>query len=92
MVMLIVYRPHRRLLSEAMQEVKYFSSIEEMFEFVKSDWSRYYPDYLEVVLGENEVDDNRNGWHYTRYVCIKITPDDQSHCIGMCDLKSFNHA
>ena len=90
MIILIVYRPHRRLLCEAMQEVKYFSSIEGMFQFVKSDWRKYYPDYLEVVLGEDEVDDDRNGWHHTRYVCIKTSPDEYPQCVGMCDLASFS--
>ena len=86
--MVIAYRPHRHLLEDAMKEVKYFSCMSDMIEYVKADWERFYPN-IDIVIGEEEIDDNRIGWHHTRYVCIKTDNSEYPQCVGMCDLALF---
>ena len=88
--MQIAYRPHKELLIDAMKDVKYFSCIKDMINHVKEEWASYYPN-LDVVIDDTEIDDDRIGWHHTRYVCIKTDSFEYPQCIGMCDLVSFNY-
>lgn len=82
---MVGYRPHRWLLADAMKEAKYFSCVEDMIEYVKADWERYYAN-IEVSISKEEIDDDRIGWHHTRYVCIKTDNYEYPQCVGMCNL------
>lgn len=72
---MIIYRPHRGGLKEAMEEVKEFSSREEMLVYIveshtDSEWGPAFT-AEDLVIGEEVRDDPRIGWHDTRYVCTK---------------------
>lgn len=82
---MVGYRPHRGLLADAMKEAKYFSCVEDMIEYVKADWERYYAN-IEVSISKEEIEDDRIGWHHTRYVCIKTDNSEYPQCVGMCNL------
>lgn len=78
---MIVYRPHRGGLAEAMAEAKEFETEEEMkrhiFECHKSYFLDLgYPDAPfevdDIVIDrENPHEDNRIGWNDAMYVCVK---------------------
>lgn len=88
---MIIYRPHRGGLAEAMALAKEFESIEEMKEHIVQEHTdeEIGPAFgtEDIVLGKESVNDPRNGWRDTRYVCVKryfneVYPIPQ--CIGMC--------
>ena len=45
-VVMIKYRPHRGLLTDAMAEMKTFDTIDEMFAFIVQDWSGCFVKYI----------------------------------------------
>lgn len=87
---MIIYRPHRGSLADAMVEAKEFNNEQEMKEYIVDHWDGYIA--LEnIVIDNNPMNDNRNGWKDTRYVCTKkLGKDDYiekygcPQCIGMC--------
>lgn len=88
---MIIYRPHRGGFAEAMALAKEFESIEEMKEHIVQEHTDedIGPAFgiEDIALGKESVNDSRNGWRDTRYVCVKryfneIYPIPQ--CIGMC--------
>lgn len=72
---MIIYRPHRGGLKEAMKETVEFRTCEEMKAYIVEQHTdpEFGPafDVKDIVLGEETMDDYRNGWHDTRYVCIR---------------------
>ena len=88
---LIFYRPHRRSLTEALQELEIFTSVDEMFDFIVE----HQPfddvfDKSDLSIGEDIGPDERIGWSETRYIltkrcCSKIY--DTPQCIGMCSFE-----
>lgn len=93
---MIIYRPHRGGLAEALAEAKEFQSEEEMKSYIYEDWKKPYMelgfksapfDIEDIVIDDESLDDTRCGWRDTRYVCVKrIGKDiyDFPQCIGMC--------
>lgn len=93
---MIIYRPHRGSLKDALKEAKEFDSIDEMKQYIYNDWKKLYlelnykdaPFEVEDILIDNEsIEDKRCGWHDTRYVCIKRMWEENYNipqCIGMC--------
>lgn len=97
---MVIYRPHRGGLKEALEEAKEFESIEEMkqhiyehFKFVYSDLGYGMEPFGidDIVIAEETADDKRCGWHDTRHVCIKrLLKEDfmekygSPQCIGHC--------
>lgn len=93
---MVIYRPQRGGLSEALAETKEFNSFEEMKKNIVNDWEKYYADLGhnqppfsvdDIVIDEETINDERCGWHDTRYVCVKRMGDkiyDCPQCIGMC--------
>lgn len=72
---MIIYRPHRGGLAEAMAEAREFSTAEEMLDYIVAantdeEWGPAF-DLEDLVLGSETKDDLRNGWHDTRYVCTR---------------------
>lgn len=87
---MIIYRPHRGSLVEAMAEAKEFNSELEMKEYIVEEWNHYF-NILDIVISDDIIEDNRNGWKDTRYVCTKrfgqqdnIAKYGVPQCIGMC--------
>lgn len=87
---MIIYRPHRGRLHDAMAEAKEFDSIEDMKNHIVEDW-RGYVSFEDIVLSDEVHEDNRVGWHDVHYVCTKRMGDRDyiaiyncPQCIGMC--------
>lgn len=78
---MIIYRPHRGGLAEAMAEAREFETEEEMKHHIYEHYREYSLDlvYLNapfeiddiVIEKENPREDDRIGWHDTMYVCVK---------------------
>ena len=78
------YRPLRGTLKESMKECREFDSLEDVFEYVASEWGIHKFDLGIKYIG----DDNRIGWCPTYYVCTDTfdgkTYHETPQCIGMC--------
>lgn len=91
---MIIFRPQRGTLSEAMAEAKEFKNKEEMFKYISEDWCKIEPNCIlpeDIVIKGKFFNDQRNGWEDTRYVCTKRIGDYDyiklygcPQCIGMC--------
>lgn len=87
-----IFRPHRFELTNAMKEVKEFETKQEMFEYIRDEWSKDWHkpmfDVSDIVMNEDyKINDDRIGWKDTMYVCIKRCGDQEYEhpaCIGMC--------
>lgn len=82
---MIIFRPHRELLYEALEGMKEFESINEMKQYA----SQIYDGSVQVddiFLDKLTVKDDRIGWNDTRYVCTRKLGNDYvgEMCIGMC--------
>lgn len=114
---MIIYRPHRGGLAEALAEVREFETEEEMKQYIMRQY-RDYADGLfqienncinsdssksarctenplfgldDIVIDDEAIDDERCGWHDTRYVCVKRYGNENymqkygcPQCVGMC--------
>lgn len=75
-----------------MSEAREFESMEDMKEHIVSGWKEMMDGRTpftvdDIVIGEETMNDSRNGWSDTRNVCIKRYMDEHfSHpaCIGWC--------
>ena len=90
MVKMIIYRPHRELLSESMEESKEFSNEEEMMKYIAKELYDYLA-IKDLAISAEKHSDARTGWKDTRYVCTKrfggqdyIKLYGCPQCIGMC--------
>lgn len=88
---MIIYRPHRGSLKDAMAEARVFADAEEMKRWIVADSAKAFGSPLfsvdDIVLDEEVIADTRNGWNDTRYVCVKRYGDELypvPQCIGMC--------
>jgi len=87
---MIIYRPHRGSLADAMAEAKEFNNEQEMKEYIVKQWNGYI--FIDdIVIDDNPINDDRIGWKDTRYVCTKRLGEDDymkkygyPQCIGMC--------
>lgn len=78
---MIIYRPHKGGLAEALVEVKEFQKEEEMKQYIYEEHKNYYqglgysnaPFEIEDIEidAQNPHNDERIGWHDTMYVCVK---------------------
>lgn len=98
---MIIFRPHRRELAEAMAEVKEFNNVEEMKKYIVKLWHEGWvgPKDLftvdDIVIDKSSaVNDDRIGWEDSMYVCVKRMGDEDymkkygvPQCIGMCATK-----
>lgn len=62
---MLIYRPHRGSLADAMAEAKIFNSFDEIKEYVTHQWNS--------VWGWNILNpnDDRISWKDVRYLCLK---------------------
>ena len=71
---MLIYRPHRSSLAEAMKKARTFNSFEDIKNYVANEWNNLWgyqilnPD--DIVLGE-EFHDDRIGWEDVHYLCAK---------------------
>ena len=94
---MIIFRPHRGSLSEAMSEAKEFENEEAMRKYISMDWCKIAQDYIlpeDIVIEKETINDDRNGWEDTMYVCTNRFGDQDCielygcpQCIGMCATK-----
>jgi hypothetical protein len=61
-----------------------------MKEYIVKEWDGYFP-VEDIVIYGKSVNDDRNGWKDTRYVCTKSFGEQDNiklygcpQCIGMC--------
>ena len=87
---MIIYRPHRGSLIDAMAEAKEFNNEQEMKEYIAEQWDGYIS-VEDIVIIDNPQNDERIGWKDTRYVCSKRFGEQDNiekygvpQCIGMC--------
>lgn len=91
---MIKYRPHRGLLEYAMKETRNFNTVNEMCEYIVSDWNKSSVGELfskeDIVIGKDEGKDSRIDWKETRYICVKRMGKEIykiPQCIGMCSIE-----
>lgn len=87
---MIIYRPHRRSLADAMAEAQEFNNEQEMKEFIVKQWDDYF-NIDDISIEGNPVNDDRNGWKDTRYICTRRFGEQDNialygvpQCVGMC--------
>ena len=89
---MIIYRPHRGGLAEAMAEAQTFEDTDAMKAHILQRWNGMLGFNLfnadDIVLNEDQPGhpDDRIGWRDTRYVCVKRIGSevyDHPQCIGM---------
>jgi len=93
---MIIYRPHRGSLIDAIEEKKEFESFSDMIDYIYEEWDGWIKKEDIIISHEDVHDDKRIGWRNVHYVCIKgIKNNDGSYddfmtshrvpqCIGMC--------
>ena len=91
---MIIYRPVRSTLEEAMKAVIEFNSEEEMKSFISKTYANI--DKEDIVIEGEGVNDDRIKWKDTKYVCLKkydnldgskidlVERYGAAQCIGMC--------
>ncbi len=98
---MIIFRPQRRTLDEAMKEAKEFDTVEEMKEHIVKIWHKDWAGSKKlftvddiVIIEECTVKDDRIGWEDSMYVCVKRMGNEDyvckygaPQCIGMCATK-----
>lgn len=72
---MLIYRPKRFLLEDAMKEARCFNTLDELKQYVVEcnlwDGKKTF-DAEDLVLGEStNGDDDRNGWRNNRYIYKK---------------------
>ena len=87
---MIIYRPHRSTLSQAMSEAKEFDNEDDMKNYILKDWDGLFS-FDDIVIDDKSVKDDRIGWNDSRYVCMKRCGKNDyiklygvPRCIGMC--------
>ena len=82
---MVVFRPQRGNLEEAMKEVRYFANVDDMIDRLRKEYNG------EVYIDNTEVFDPRSSWEHIQYVVYH--PHEslswQNHVIGVCDCKTF---
>lgn len=90
---MIIYRPHRGCLAEAMAEAQVFDTVDAMKEHIVQHWhdifgyDMFEPEDIVIDFDKPGHNDERIGWEDTHYVCVKCMGAeayDTPQCIGMC--------
>ena len=93
---MIIYRPHRGSFSDAMSEAAEFESESDMLVHIVATETDNSPfdsapfSVSDLVITGEPMNDSRNGWEDTRYVCTRryyneVYPIPQA--IGFCATK-----
>lgn len=92
---MVIYRPHRGGLAEAMAEAREFENFEEMKQYIYDDAEVFNGEKAfeieDIVVSDELREDWRIGWKDSRYVCVKRYFSDDfmklygvPQCIGQC--------
>lgn len=92
---MIVYRPHRGSLEDAMKEVKTFNNWYQMTHYIANNWNlavgKKVIDPDDIVMDDKLVNDDRVGWKDVHMVLATRIGNDNfmekygnSQCIGYC--------
>lgn len=88
---MIIYRPYRGSLEKSLAEAKEFETETEMKEYIVERFLGFVSPEDIVIEDESVADDERCGWHDTKYVCIKRNGEENyiekygcAQCIGFC--------
>lgn len=72
---MLIYRPHRGSLTDAMAEARTFTSFDEIIEYVANEWNNTWGWNIlnpnDIVLDNESHDDDRIGWKDVHYLCTK---------------------
>lgn len=86
---MIIYRPHKGGLAEAMAEAKEFETEEEMKQYISEQYLKFVSPEDIVIEEHSTIDDDCCGWHDTKDVCIKRNGEENyiekygcPQCIG----------
>ena len=82
---MIIFRPHRSTLAEAMKEVKEFDNVEAMKKQIVESWNHLFTVDDLVIDDESVVNDKRISWEDTKYVCVRSGTEE--FVVGMCATK-----
>ena len=87
---MIIYRPQRGSLSDAMTEKQEFESEEDMKNYIVEEWGGFIQ-FDDIVIYGEAIEDKRIGWIDTRSVCTNkfggqdnIEKYGYPQCIGFC--------
>ena len=91
-ISMVMYRPHRGSLNDAMAEMRSFDSIEEMFHYIVEEWKVWGDPFSigDLVLTYDYGKDERIDWKECRYVCTRRMGEEKfrtPQCIGMCSIE-----
>lgn len=89
---MIKYRPHKGSLSESINEEKEFDTVDQMYDFILSDWNpgHKFFDRGDLSISKDFGRDKRINWKECRYVCTKRIGKDKydiPQCIGYCSIE-----
>lgn len=85
----IMYRPHKGTFDESMNEIQWFHTEEEMFEYIVTN-NKFIAESSSLLVGDEIIYDERNHWN-TRYVlCNNYAGKELENpiCIGMYTIQS----
>lgn len=87
---MVIYRPHRGSLDEAMTEYKEFDSMDDLKKYVANEHTPYV-DVDDIVIGDSDGPDHRIGWGDVHMIGTKRYGDEDyiakykvPQCIGYC--------
>ena len=96
---MFIYRPQRRTLNEAMEEVQAFDTEEDLFRFVAG---QYYGDIIQpenISLSEDSFTDERVGWENVHMLLVNRIGDEDfikqygcGQCIGFVNITKDGEA
>lgn len=98
---MIKYRPQRGSLQDSMKEMKTFTSVDDMFDYIVNEWNTMIPIENPLINKEDLLitapvcSDDRIEWNETRYVCVKRLGDVNyavPQAIGYCCFDDDNNA
>ena len=89
---MIKYRPQRGSLAESISESKEFNTLDEMYDYIISEWNNIGEliSKEDIYISENFSKDNRTDWIENRYVCLNRLGTlrfETPSCIGMCSIE-----
>ena len=86
------YRPQRSTLEESLKEAKKFETLDEMYDFIISEWSQFGAVFSkeDLCVSEDTGKDYRINWKESRYVGVKRIGTqifEKPQCIGICSIE-----
>jgi hypothetical protein len=86
---MLKFIPCRKTLNEAMKKRSFFNTVEELKTYVISFYGNLFTED-DVVINEREIDDGKDSWYHTHYLCVKRFRHKEyecPQCVGMVDIE-----